>query len=234
MATTKNTSPNKWTEDSVEPPFRGTHTEDAPGTFRIRDKDRPTLESGWDVVGSWDVSEGEGIVILRVELAPSQYVFDSKSTVPRRRTEEEMIWSGRVKFQDIGRIRLKLIRDTIRERASDYLDDPFFDVPDDMPSDAIVRRQVDLVRSAADSRSAAGRPRTSDVELDQWARDVWRILSDGPTESLYDDLMYEWDVSESTIKNVRLPLLRKTGRLEGKGWEMTPGRNYPKEDNTDG
>lgn len=233
MSTPGNESAKNWTDDSVDPPYRGT-SEEAPGTFLIRDKERPTVGSGWDVAGEWDVTDEEGIVILWFGLFPSEYVFDDGEETPRRRTENEKTWGGRARSQDVSRIRFKAIRDAIRERVSEYLDSSFFEIPDDAPPDSLARRQVDVIRSAAESRTATGRPRTTDAELDQWARDVWRILSDGPLESLYDDLTYEWDVSESTVKNFRLPLLRDTGRLSGKGRSMTPGRNYPKEDNTDG
>ena len=85
-----------------------------------------------------------------------------------------------------------------------------------------------FVTAAVGDKPKTGQPRTTDAELDQWARDVIKCVSD-KSRPLYEQLDILWDVSDSTVKSHRLPLLRSTGRISGKGRSMTKEPHYRKE-----
>lgn len=220
----------------VDPPFRGSPqipggapgSPDAPGSFRIRDLEA-TIEDGWDVRGEWDVDDEQGVVLLNVSLVPSEYVLDGPpSGQPRLRKLPEERPRGGWRSGTLRRIRTSVIYAAIRAR----LDDPFFQVEEGKKAGDVLQRQLDVIAIARDAKPLMGKPRTSDAQLDQWAMDVIDVLEKGGP--LYKELMARWDVGESTVKNSRLPLLRDTNHLVGRGRGMQKGPNYPREEPIDG
>lgn len=196
------------------------------GHFEIRDPD-PTTVSGWDVAGTWDLSAEEGIVILSIGLVQSRFVKDG---VPpgkvRLRAPGEHPRSAR--SQDLSRIRLDEVRSVIRHETTNLLKDPFFRLPKDSPPTDPARRLVEGLEATAASKETRGRRPTTDGKLDQWARDVIEALEDDATP-LYWALEEKWGVSYHTVKNHRLPRLKTTGRLEGRGRGIVEGPNFPRE-----
>lgn len=217
------TSQNKTNEippDRVEMPFRGTVTEDHPGSFHIYDR-TPSADAGWDIKGEWDIDADHGIVVLEAGLTGSMYVADGDGF--RLRSIDEPPRKG-IRSSELRRLQLGSIRSMLRSRARAFLDDPFFAVDDAV--DGSASKTVSAVRQAASAKPAGGRPPTSPIDLDMWATDVIRCISD-PERGLYEQLIDIWHVGESTIKNHRLPALRAAGRISGRGKSIVRGPNYP-------
>ena len=202
------------------------------GRFELRDPD-PTVARGWDVIGRWILSETDGIVILEIGVAPSRLVADG---VPlghvRLRASDEVPTAG-VRSTDLSRIRLDEVRSVIHSEIAQRLDDPFYQLTDDLkPGDPAFEGVADM-RAVAESRKPRGRPAMSDTDLDQWARDAMEAVRDSGTP-IYKALEDKWwPITQHTVKNHRLPRLKKTGRIVGNGRQMFEGPNYPLDEEDD-
>ena len=249
MSTPNNDKPLIWTlentepdppPDDVKPPFRDldeppsyrSRWRDDPGSYRVRHPGA-TIDTGQDLVGDWDVDAVNGLIILSIGLAPSQFVTDD-CPAGRVRVRLWSEWPRQgIKFKDLAAIKVARVREVIRERMEEGLvPGGYFYVPEGKEVSPLVERQIAGVRTAAGAKLKTGRPRTTDTELDQWASDVIKCVSD-KSRPLYKQLVILWHVEDSTVKNHRLPLLRSTGRISGKGPSITEGPNYRKE-KTDG
>ena len=219
----------------VTPPYPGNEYLSKPeedGRFEIRDP-APTIDDGWDVVGTWKLSEEDGIILLTIGLAPSRLVTDGAPPGKVRfRDLPDEYPKGGVGSADLSRIRFGQVRSVIHQEAARRLEDPFFRLPPDSKPGDPAYRLVAGFEAVAASRETRGRPPKSDSELDQWARDVLEALSDD-SQPIYWTLEDKWGVSDHTVKNHRLPRLKKTGRLVGRGRKMIEGPNYPRDEDTD-
>ena len=240
MSTTEKPGEEKWTAadavpwpqpNLVVPPHRSEYFPYEPGTFQIRDPN-PTIDDGWDVSGDWDHHPEHGIVILSMNLVRSEYVLDgAPPDKALRRTDDELSKKG-IRSTDLKRLKVGSVRDVIRQSAADALEDPFFQVSPDQ-NVGIVRRELDVLAAVASSGRSTGRPRDPDEQLDRWARDVMGLLQDS-SRPLYVQLADLWGISKNTVKNYRLPLLKRTRRLAGAGRAITAGPNYPGKETDDG
>lgn len=196
------------------------------GRFELRDAD-PTVARGWDVVGRWILSETDGIVILKIGLTPSLLVADGAPLGQVRFRASDEVPTGGVRSTDLSRIRLDQVRSVIHSEIAQRLDDPFYQLTDDLkPGDPAFEVVADM-RAVVESRKPRGRPAMSDTDLDQWARDVMEAVRDSE-KAIYEALEDKWwPISKHTVKNHRLPRLKKTGRIVGNGRQMVEGPNYP-------
>ena len=216
----------------IQSPFRGKFSPSSVGKFRLVEE-APDIATGWDIVGAWDVLKSNGIIILKIGLESSEYVTDlAPEGWARPRQSSEVPTKG-VTSAELRRMRMDVVLSSIHKFAEEFLTSPFLRVEEDQELSGAAKNLVSDLKATSRSYSGKGRPSTDWDELVQWTDDVLEVLTDVGLP-LYATLAGRWHVAKTTVRNHRLPKLRKIGLLSGAGRNMVRGPNYPRKEIDDG